>query len=126
MGGGLIDYNFVEKIDMTLETILIVVAALLGAAVSALATFLIQERKLRREFKLDRENLRTGFMAEQVARQLLESEKWVQRSFAVIKQRLSGFEDNELRKILVRAGAVRFGQDKETWGLLSRNKNALE
>jgi hypothetical protein len=116
----------VEKTNMALETILIVVAALLGAAVSALATFLIQERKLRREFKLDRENIRTDFMAEQVARQLLESEKWVQRSFAVIKQRLSGFEDNELRKILVRAGAVRFGQDKETWGLLSRNKNALE
>jgi len=58
-------------------------------------------------------------MAEQVARELLSFERWSKRSFAAIKRRLGGFEDDELRKILVRAGAVRFHGDheEELWGL---------
>jgi hypothetical protein len=106
-----------------------IITSVITAAVTAIATFLIQERRLRRDFELGRERMRTEFVAEQVARQLLGSEKWRKRSFKAIKQRLGGFEDNELRKILVRAGAVRFeeskNQDRELWGLLSRNKNDL-
>ena len=45
--------------------------------------------------------MRTEFMAEQVARQLLEHEKWQRRSFKAIKHRLGGFDDDELRTILV-------------------------
>jgi hypothetical protein len=35
---------------------------------------------------------------------------------------------DELRKLLIRAGAVRFTEDQETetWGLLTRNKAELE
>ncbi len=73
---------------------------------------------------LDQNHLRTEFMAEQVARQLLESKDWQKRSFESIKKRLGGFSDDELRRILVRAGAVRFEGNKgdELWGLLSRNE----
>jgi hypothetical protein len=97
-----------------------VITALVTAVITGLVTFAIQERKLRTE-------LRTEFMAEQAAKQLLESERWAKRSFDEIKKRLGGFEDNELRKILVRAGAVRFesSDGKELWGLASRNKNDL-
>lgn len=102
-----------------------IVASMITAALTALATFLIQERRLRRDFELDRDRLRTEFMAERVARKLLESEKWKKRSFLEIEKRLGGFEDNELRKILVRAGAVRFEGDNELWGLLSRNTDDL-
>jgi len=102
-----------------------IIASVITAALTALATFLIQERRLRRDFELDRDRLRTEFMAEQVARKLLESEKWKKRSFLEIEKRLGGFEDNELRKILVRAGAVRFEGDNELWGLLSRNTDDL-
>lgn len=63
------------------------------------------------------------FMAEKVAKKLLESKQWKKRSFSQIKERIGGFGDDELRQILVRAGAVRFiGQDKvEHWGLLAKN-----
>jgi hypothetical protein len=107
-----------------LETI---VTSVITAALTAIATFLIQERRLRRDFELDRQRVRTEFMAEQVAKQLLESEKWVKRSFEAIKRRLGGFEDDELRQILVRAGAVRFqgDEDQEVWGLISRNQDSL-
>jgi len=93
-----------------------IVVPAITAFVTAFLTFLVQERKLRRDYMLE-------FMAENVARELLESEKWEKRSFGAIKARLGGFEDNELRKILVRAGAVSFRAKNrdELWGLLKRN-----
>lgn len=94
------------------------ITALITAVITGIATFAVQERRLRTE-------LRTEFMAEQAARALLDAEKWTKRSFEEIAKRLGGFDDNELRKILVRAGAVRFetAEGKEFWGLVSRNKN---
>jgi hypothetical protein len=97
-----------------------ILTAAVTAAVTGFITFAIQERKLRTE-------LRTEFMAEQAAKALLESERWKKRSFAEVKKRLAGFTEDELRKILVRAGAVRFeAQDNsELWGLISRNREDL-
>ena len=90
------------------------------AAFTGYVTFRIQEHRLKHE-------LRTEFMAEQVVRDLLSEEKWAKRSFEAIKKRLGGFEDNELRKILVRSGAIRFEKEngEELWGLISRNKKDL-
>lgn len=104
-----------------------IITALIAAAVAlatSLVTFRREERRLHRDFELDRDKLRTGFMAEQVAKQLLEVRE-AKRSFEAIEKRLGGFEENELRQILVRAGAVCFKKrddDAELWGLLSRNK----
>jgi hypothetical protein len=66
-------------------------------------------------------------MAENAAKSLLQDERWKKRSFKAIKNRLGGFEDNELRKILVRAGAISFESDKgeELWGLISENQSDL-
>ena len=127
-------------------------ATIIIAIIVAVAAVLIQEKKLRKDFELDRGRMRTDRMAEDVAgrilgderwakggagdeftaekavRELLGSERWSkQRSFKTIKGRLGGFEDDELRKVLVRAGAIRFkGQgDSELWGLMSRNQDNL-
>ena len=104
-----------------------ITAALIAAAVAlvtALITVRREERRMKRDFDLDREKLRTGFMAEQVARKLLEVRE-PKRTFREIKKRLGGFDDEDLRQILVKSGAVRFERttDKaELWGLLSRNE----
>lgn len=99
-----------------------VLTAVAAATVSGLISYFLQERKLRAELERERERVRTEYMAEQVARRLLTHEAWTKRSFAEIRRRLSGFEEDELRKILIRAGAVRFGRDDdELWGLLERN-----
>lgn len=97
-----------------------ILTSAITALVTGLITFTIQERKLRME-------LRTEFMAEQAAKSLLENERWQKRSLQEIKKRLGGFDDQELRKILVRAGAVRFeaSDGKELWGLISRNRNEV-
>jgi len=90
-----------------------------------------QENRLRGDFRLQedrlRMELRTVFMAEEAIRTLLESDRWQKRSFEEIRKRLGGFEDDDLRQLLVRAGAVRFfgSDDKELWGLRSRNLDEL-
>jgi len=108
-----------------LTTVLTSIITAFGTAIiTTLASFLLQERKMKFEFA----RIRTEFMAEQVARQLLEHEKWKRRSFRAIKYRLGGFDDDELRKILVRSGAIRFedrDSKEEFWGLIQRNQDAL-
>ena len=80
---------------MTVTIIVSVITAIITALITGLITFAIQERKLRFE-------LRTEFMAEQAAKSLLSHDEWKMRSFEEIQKRLGGFDEKELRKILVR------------------------
>jgi hypothetical protein len=98
-----------------------ITTSVLTAFITAFVTFAVQERKLRAE-------LRTEFKAEQAARSLLKNRRWQKRSFTEIKKRLGGFSEDELRKVLVRAGAVRFERKEdreELWGLISKNQGDL-
>ncbi len=92
----------------------------LAGAFGALATLFMNERRVRRQYRLD-------LSAEALARELLTHRKWRLRNFATIKRHMGGFADDELRQILVRAGAVRFAAEDggEWWGLLRRNRNLL-
>lgn len=103
-----------------MDVLTTILTAAITAVITGLVTFALQERRLKAE-------LRTEFMAEQAAMSLLQDAKWQKRSFEEIEKRLGGFTDDELRKILVRAGAVRFesSEGDELWGLTSRNKDAL-
>jgi len=47
-------------------------------------------------------------MAEVAIRSLLRPKEWELRSFGAIKRRMGGFDDDELRRLLVRAGALSF------------------
>jgi hypothetical protein len=81
---------------------------------------------------------RTLFQAERVARELMEHPEFDLRSFAQIRHHIGGFDDETLRIILVRAGALRFGpiggplfgpggdSSKERWGLIERNRHLLK
>ena len=58
--------------------------------------------------------------------EMLMDRKWPYRTFRVLKYHLCGFTDDELRKILVRAGGIRLtAGGQEVWGLLSRNREYL-
>ena len=100
-------------------------AAIIAGAVSvnisliiALVATILTNRKVR-NFKLE-------FAAEGVAREMLMDRKLPYRTFRVLKYHLCGFTDDELRKILVRAGGIRLtAGGQEVWGLLSRNHKYL-
>jgi hypothetical protein len=102
-----------------------IIAALIGGLVSIATSVIgywVQRAKLRSDFKQDVAQVRTSFMAEAAARELLIQYDKPFRSFIVIRHHIGGFSDDELRRILVRAGALRFMSRSgvELWALYDR------
>lgn len=97
-------------------------AALFGAVVGGAISLFLQRQKFAQDLKLKQEEHKTEFMAETTARHFLNHKGYTDRSFETLKNHLGGFEEDELRKILVRAGAIRTFRDdgSEWWRLLER------
>ncbi|MEJ6024340.1 hypothetical protein [Ramlibacter sp. PS4R-6] len=103
-------------------------SALAGALVGGGMSWLLNRQQFDNQLKLAREQHRTEFMAEETARALLSHKGFTDRSFETLQRHLGGFEDDELRKILVRAGAMRIYRDdgSEWWRLVSRMDEFIE
>jgi hypothetical protein len=103
-------------------------SALLGALVGGCISWALNRQQFDNQLKLAREQHRTEFMAEETARALLSHKGFTDRSFETLRRHLGGFEDDELRKILVRAGAMRVYRDdgSEWWRLVSRQEEFIE
>ncbi|MEL6810642.1 MAG: hypothetical protein AAFP76_04860 [Bacteroidota bacterium] len=108
-----------------METALFTLA---GTLVGGLITYLLQYQRYKHEIKVLREEHKTEFMAENTAKHFLNHKSYTDRSFETLKKQLGGFSDDELRKILVRAGAIRTFRDdgSEWWRLLSRMDEYIE
>ncbi len=106
--------------DPTLAAAIVsAVVALITSIIGASAMFFIQKDRLRTELKLE-------FATETAVRELLSDERWTFRTFEAIQKRFQGFEPDELRKCLIRSGALSFeGEGKEMWGLRERNREKL-
>ncbi len=108
-----------------------VIAGLVAIIVSLLtsrAESRNQAKQLRHEIELQEQRLkaelRTEYMAEEAINQLLRKAE-PKRTFKAIAARVGGFTDEELRRLLVRAGALRFQKTSngtELWGLRERNE----
>jgi len=104
---------------------------ILVALITGLVSYVAAERRIRTEVQQSETRLRRDyqlqFAAESVVRRLLQVEQWRLRSFGEIKRRLESLDDSEVRKTLIRAGAVCFrdGNDQEMWGLIERNEDRL-
>jgi hypothetical protein len=103
-------------------------SALLGAMVGGGISYLLNRQQFANQLRLEQEKHRTEFMAEETARRFLGHKSFTDRSFDTLRNHLGGFEDDELRKILVRAGAMRVYRDdgSEWWRLLSRMDEFIE
>lgn len=104
-----------------------ILPALIGAAVAVLTSaiaYFVQKAKLTNDFQQDVAQVRTGFMAESLVRALLEQYEQPFRTFVMIQHHVGGFSEDELRRILVRAGALRFMSKSgiELWALYERVK----
>ena len=108
--------------------ILGLVSSLAGVAVGGGISYLLQRNLLRHQYKLKIEELKTEYMAEQTAKHFLEHKSFTDRSFDTLRKHLGGFEDDEVRKILVRAGAIRTyrSDGTEWWTLLERIPEKIE
>jgi lipopolysaccharide export system protein LptC len=99
------------------------IAAIGGTIVGGGLSYLLNRQQFRHQIAALREAHKTDYMAEEAVRHYLSHDGYTDRSWEVLRKHLGGFEDDDLRKILVRAGAVRiFREDgSEWWRLLSRN-----
>jgi hypothetical protein len=102
--------------------------ALLGVLVGGLISWWLQKDRSAADFAMALEAIKTEHMAEKTALHYLNHQGYRDRSFELLSKRLGGFEGNELRKILVRAGAVRYMRKdgSEWWRLLSREGKPID
>ena len=101
-----------------IQTLLI---ALIPALIAAVISYLIFHQQL---VSYKRET-----MAERAAIHFLKHKGYTDRSFETLKKHLGGWDndEDELRRILVRAGAIRtYRNNKEWWTLLSRLDEKIE
>jgi hypothetical protein len=103
-------------------------SALLGAVVGGGISWLLNRQQFANQLRILQEQNKTEFMAEETARHFLSHKSFTDRSFETLKRHLGGFEEDELRKILVRAGAMRVYREdgSEWWRLLSRMDEFIE
>ena len=103
-------------------------SALLGAVVGGGISFLLNRQQFASQLRILQEQHKTEFMAETTARHFLSHKGFTDRSFEALQKSLGGFSDDELRRILVRAGAVRVYREdgSEWWRLLSRMDEFIE
>jgi hypothetical protein len=99
-----------------METVLI---AACSSAIGGIISYLLQRRNFTYQLKLKQEELKTDFMAESTVRHFLNHKSYTDRSFTTLKNYLGGFEDDELRKILVR------GCSREWMSILTRKKTEI-
>lgn len=101
---------------------------LLGAIVGGLISLGLQFQRFKQELRLKHEENKTDFMAENTVRHFLNHKSFTDRSFETIQKHVGGYDDDELRKILVRAGAIRVYREdgSEWWRLLSRMDEFIE
>ncbi len=100
---------------------------LLGVITGGIISWWLQKDRADSDLRIALEAVKTEHMAEKTAQFFLSHKGYTDRSFDLLSKRLGGFEDNELRRILVRAGAVRYIRDdgSEWWRLLSRSSEAI-
>lgn len=103
-------------------------SALLGAIVGGGISFLLNRQQFRNQLRILQEQHKVEYMAEETARHFLSHKSFTDRSFETLRAHLGGFGDDELRKILVRAGAIRVYREdgSEWWRLLSRMDEYIE
>lgn len=103
-------------------------SALCGALVGGGISYLLNRQQHAHQLRMLREQHKVEYMAEETARHFLSHKGFTDRSFEALRNHLGGFTDDELRKILVRAGAIRVYREdgSEWWRLLSRMDEFIE
>jgi hypothetical protein len=91
------------------------------ALITSAVTAWLSTPKLNREHKFN-------IQIEKALQELLSLPNWKKRSFRQIREKVPGLGEDELRRALIRTGAVAFRRKtdaKELWGLRNRKKSEL-
>lgn len=114
--------------------IIAALSSLLGVTVGGIVSYKLQKTRFKQdiaiqkerfdhELKLLKEENKTENVAEDTIRYYLKDDGHLQRTFKHLSTKIAGFEEDELRRLLVRSGAVRFHKkedNEEMWCLVER------
>ncbi len=114
------------------------VATIIASLISAVVALVVSRRnadaaegRVRLEVAHAEQRLRQEFALEsslEKAIQALMSKGFALRSIGLIQFHIRGFEENELRQLLIRSGCICFKviKGQEYWGLLNANEDQLK
>jgi len=106
------------------------VTAIITSLISAFIAVYLARKNTEREISITESKLRheykTEYTVEAAVRQLMRK-GFELRSFSLIKHHVRGFQEDELRQLLLRSGCICFKVIKgvEYWGLLEENQKLL-
>lgn len=98
-----------------------------GVLLGGLVAWLLQKDRASADLRIALESVRTEHMAARAVRHFLVHKGYTDRSFELLKKRIGGFEEDELRRLLVRAGAVRYfsSDGREWWRLIDQDGDQI-
>lgn len=110
------------------DSLISAISGIAGTMIGGLISYLSFRFQHKSHMERIKATNKTEFQAEETAKHFLSHKGFTDRSFDTLKKNLGGFEEDELRKILVRAGAIRtYREDgSEWWRLLSRMDEYIE
>lgn len=84
-------------------------SALVGALFGGAVSFVLQRQRIKHEQAQLREADKTTFAAEDTVRRMLKHGGYTERTLGAIRDKVGGYDNDldELRRILLRAGATR-------------------
>jgi hypothetical protein len=96
---------------------------IIGSFTSGIITYYLQKQRFVQELKIKQEEFKTEFIAENTIKHYLSDNNYSSRTFSKIEKHLGGFKEDELRKLLVRSGAIRIYNKNgdELWKLLIKD-----
>lgn len=102
-------------------------SGIVGVVIGGFISWLLQKDRASADLKIAIEAVKTEHMAERAVRHFLSHKGYTDRSFELLQKRIGGFEENELRRLLVRAGAVRYirADGTEWWRLIERQGEVI-
>jgi len=106
------------------------IASILASLISAFISVYIARKRTEKEVSLAEQKLRHEYKKEltvEIAVRQLMKKGFSLRSFSLIKYHIRGFEDAELKQLLLRSGCICFRviSKVEYWGLLEENQKLL-
>ena len=106
-----------------------IVGVVVGALMSAGASWLMQSRQFKHEMQMYSLANQSKDAVKAVLLEMLNHKAYTDRSFTALSERIGGFTDDELRQILHELGARRTSRDdgsEEWWYLESRRQERRE
>ena len=105
------------------------VTPIIVAVISSGIAYVASIRQMKSSLRHSEESLRREYQLQSSVEKSVTSlltRGWQARSFSVLKYHIRGFQDDELRQILVRCGAVAFQSGgREYWGILEMIEDRL-